>query len=113
MGREKTAKNQALTSAPVFWQNRACITAEQGLQRRRAGCQLSGTGKVVAKNRRCFLVEGHLEWIGRPSLSTSAAFAVGAIRPQADPACIDMCDMCPHRYHCCELVLSAWISPHG
>src|SRR5262249_3732349 len=69
MGREKTAKNQALTSAPVFWQNRACITAEQGLQRRRGGCQLSGTGKVVAKNRRCFLVEGHLEWIGRPSLS--------------------------------------------
>jgi hypothetical protein len=25
---------------------------------------LSETGKVVAKNRRCFLVEGHLEWIG-------------------------------------------------
>jgi hypothetical protein len=31
-GEQKTAKNQALTSAPVFWQNRACNTGEQGWQ---------------------------------------------------------------------------------
>ena len=59
---KKLQKNQVLTS-------RSCFLAEQGLQRWRGGCQLSGTGKLVAKNRRCFLVEGHLEWIGRPSLS--------------------------------------------
>src|SRR5262249_9163432 len=44
-GREKTPKNQALTSVPVFWQNRACNTAEQGWQRGRGGCQLSPNRK--------------------------------------------------------------------
>jgi len=54
---KKLQKNQALTSRP-------CFLAEQGLQRQRGGCQLNGTGKVLAKNRRCVLVEGHLEGIG-------------------------------------------------
>src|SRR5215510_7954350 len=66
MGREKTAKNQALTSAPVFWQNRACITAEQGLQRRRGGCQLSGTGKS-RRQKQAMLLGGRPPRVDRPT----------------------------------------------
>src|SRR5215813_10428762 len=111
MGREKTAKNQAFTSAPVFWQNRACITAEQGLQRRRGGCQLSGTGKVVAKNRRCFLVEGHLEWIG-PAFGIPNGPRPHSLWAPSDLRQIRLASTCA-RTDTIELILSAWISPHG
>src|SRR5262249_16037187 len=97
--RKETATNQPLTSRP-------CFLAEQGLQRRRGGCQLRGTGKVVAKNRRCFL-----EGLG-PAFGIPNRPLPHSLLAPSDLRQTRLASTCA-RPDTIELVLSAWISPHG
>src|SRR5262245_17805553 len=47
-----------------------------------------------------------VDGISRPSV-------LAVLRLMTSSYLVGCIDMCPHRYNCCELVLGAWISPHG
>src|SRR5262249_29447544 len=69
MGREKTAKNQALTSAPVFWQNR-------GLHHRRTGAATPERRLPVERNRKSRRQKQAMLLGGRPPRVDRPTFVI-------------------------------------